>query len=190
MNKNILVTSLILLAVMLSGCGVPVVNVDVKPQSCPNPLNLKSNGLLPVAILGTDDFDVSLVDPSMVALIGVPPVTWHYEDVSTPVGEDAEECECTEAGPDGYVDLVFHFDTQEVVAAMEVLADFYEVELGDGELMPLILYEGDVSSPEGPYDNVVRWGGDCVIIRKKGKASEEITATVKPPKEKKPKKAH
>ena len=28
------------------------ITVDIKPGSCPNPLNLKSNGVLPVAILG------------------------------------------------------------------------------------------------------------------------------------------
>jgi hypothetical protein len=172
MKKNMLTIMLILLAVVLSGCGVPVVYVDVKPQSCPNPLNVKSKGLLPVAFLGTEDFDVSSVDPSAVTLLGVPPITWDYEDVSTPLEEfPGENCECTEAGPDGYLDLVFHFDTQEVVAAMEALADFFEeleLEIEDGELFPLILYEGEVSDPEGPYNDVVRWGGDCVVIRKKG----------------------
>jgi len=34
------------------------VPVDIKPTSCPNPLNVKSRGVLPVAILGTADFDV------------------------------------------------------------------------------------------------------------------------------------
>ena len=33
--------------------------VDIKPGTCPNPLNLSSRGVLAVGILGTDDFDVS-----------------------------------------------------------------------------------------------------------------------------------
>ena len=39
----------------MEGDGVPI---DIKPQSCPNPLNVNSKGVLPVAILGTDTFDV------------------------------------------------------------------------------------------------------------------------------------
>ena len=41
------------------------VALDIMPQSCPNPLNAKSKGVLPVAILGTrgtPDFDVSTID--------------------------------------------------------------------------------------------------------------------------------
>ncbi|MHC4494666.1 MAG: hypothetical protein ACYSYM_02455 [Planctomycetota bacterium] len=171
MKKNMLIASLTLLAVVLSGCGVPEVYVDVKPQSCPNPFNVNSKGLLPVAVLGTEDFDVTSVDPSAVTLLGVPPITWDYEDVSTPLGEDPEPCECTEAGPDGYLDVVFHFDTQEVVAAMETLADaFEELQVEDGELMPVLLFEGDVPDPddEDTWNDMDRWGGDCVVIRKKG----------------------
>jgi len=37
--------------------------VDIKPGSYPNPLNVKSKGVLPVAILGTTAFDVSDVCP-------------------------------------------------------------------------------------------------------------------------------
>lgn len=175
MNKNILIMAL-MLAVVLSGCGDQMVNVDVKPQSCPNPLNLKSKGLLPVAVLGTIDFDVYEIDPSMVTLLGVPPIRWHYEDVSTPVGESAEECECTEAGPDGYLDLVFQFDTQMVVVAMETFAEAFEeleLQIEDGEIMPLLLFEGAVPDPQDPetWDDMDRWGGDCVVIRKKGQAN-------------------
>ena len=36
--------------------------VDIKPGSCPNPLNTGSKGVLPVAIAGTVDFDVTVID--------------------------------------------------------------------------------------------------------------------------------
>jgi len=51
----------------------PIITValDIKPTSCPNPLNTKSNGVLPVAILGTEDFDVYDVDPVTVTLAGM-----------------------------------------------------------------------------------------------------------------------
>ena len=42
------------------------VDIDIKPTSCPNPLNVKSKGVLPVAILGTASFDVNDVDVSTV----------------------------------------------------------------------------------------------------------------------------
>ena len=38
------------------------VAVDVKPQSCPNPLNVYKNGVIPVAILGSEEFDVNNIE--------------------------------------------------------------------------------------------------------------------------------
>lgn len=172
MKKSILTILLFVLTVILSGCGLPdpELDIDVKPQSCPNPLNVKSRGVLPVAILGTEEFDVFDVDVTAVTLLGVEPIpgSVHYEDVSTPV-EDKTECECTEAGPDGYVDLVLKFDIQEVVAAIEALAEaFEEIQIEDGAQIPLMLFEGEVPDPDGPYDVMDRWGYDCVVIIKKG----------------------
>jgi len=100
------------------------IGIDIKPQSCPNPLNIDARGVLPVAILGTDSLDVMDIDPELVMLAGVPPLRYAYEDVATPLaveeGEDCEEdcCECTEEGPDGYLDLTLKFDIQELVLAL------------------------------------------------------------------------
>jgi hypothetical protein len=47
------------------------VAVDVKPGSYPNSINPEAGGVIPVAILTTDDFDASTVDPATVALEGV-----------------------------------------------------------------------------------------------------------------------
>ncbi|UCC32852.1 MAG: hypothetical protein JSW53_03360, partial [Candidatus Bathyarchaeota archaeon] len=71
---------------------IPVISVyvDVKPASWPNPLQLEIKGVLPVAICGTEDFDVTTVDPETVQLtleglgVGVAPLRWSYEDVATP----------------------------------------------------------------------------------------------------------
>jgi hypothetical protein len=97
------------------------VPVDIHPTSCPNPLNTGSKGVIPVAILGTDTFDVTQVDPATVMLEGVSPLRWSLEDVATPfvpyTGKELK-CDCTTLGPDGYMDLVFHFNTQAVVAAI------------------------------------------------------------------------
>jgi hypothetical protein len=60
------------------------VALDIKPGSCPNPLNTVSRGVLPVAILGAADFDVTQIDLSTIQLEGVPPLRSSLEDVSGP----------------------------------------------------------------------------------------------------------
>jgi hypothetical protein len=51
---------------------VPVtqVAIDIKPGSYPNAINLGSYGLVPVAILSSDEFDATSVDPESVELAG------------------------------------------------------------------------------------------------------------------------
>lgn len=101
--------------------GTLAVPVDVKPGGCPNPLNVASLGVTPIAVLGFDNFDVTKIDPASVKVAGVAPVKWAVEDVATPykpftgkVGCDA----CTTEGPDGRHDLVLHFNTQALVSAL------------------------------------------------------------------------
>jgi hypothetical protein len=103
------------------------VPLDIKPTSCPNPLNVKSNGLLPAAVLGTMDFDVMQIDPETVMLEGVAPIRSNYEDVATPfepyVGK--EDCfdDCHEEGPDGYMDFTLKFRVQDIVEAIGMVED-------------------------------------------------------------------
>ena len=52
------------------GGGPQPVEIDIKPGSDPNPINPGSNGLVPVAILTTDDFSAADVDPATVTLAG------------------------------------------------------------------------------------------------------------------------
>jgi hypothetical protein len=128
------------------------VGVDIKPQSCPNPVNTNSKGVLPVAILGGPGFDVAAIDPSTVTLEGVPALRSSVEDVGTPVG-DGEDCECTEAGADGYPDLTLKFDTQAVVQALGAV--------DDGDVLVLTL-SGSLTN------GFPIKGSDCVVIRAKG----------------------
>jgi hypothetical protein len=48
------------------------VDIDVKPGSFPSCFNSNGHGVIPVAIFGAQDFDVSLVDIETVALDGAP----------------------------------------------------------------------------------------------------------------------
>jgi probable HAF family extracellular repeat protein len=136
------------------------VAVDIKPGSCPNPINVKSKGVLPVAILGTDDFDVTQIDLASVRLAGVAPIRSGFEDVATPFEpytgkENADDC--NEFGPDGYTDLTMKFDKQEIVAAMG--------EVEDGQVLVLQL----TGNLKEEFDGTPIEGEDVVVIKKKGK---------------------
>lgn len=133
-----------------------IVSVDIKPQSCPNPLNTKSKGVLPVAILATEDFDVSEIDVSTVLLEGVAPIRYGWEDMATSYnGVSKDDClDCTEEGPDGFIDLTLKFDTQELMAALG--------DINDGDCM-LLTITGEL------FDGTPIEGSDLVVILKKGK---------------------
>jgi len=75
--------------------------IDIKPGSWPNSINLRNNGVIPVAILSTEDFDATTIrtrvarfGPAGAALVHNAP---HYEDVNL----------------DGIVDLLMHFNSDE-----------------------------------------------------------------------------
>jgi len=66
------------------------VQIDIKPGSDPNSFNNNGNGVIPVAILGSMDFDVMNIDPGTVELEGVGvrvvgksnKLLAHFEDVN------------------------------------------------------------------------------------------------------------
>jgi len=124
----------------------PNVSVDIKPGSCPNAVNVVGKGVLPVAIVGTEDFDVTQIDLTSVELEGVAPLRWALEDVATPF-EDLL-CDCHEDGPDGYLDLILKFDKQDVIAG-----------LGSHVSTVLLTLTGNLLSGAPIV------GEDCVLIR-------------------------
>jgi hypothetical protein len=99
--------------------------IDIRPRSCPNTLSAKSKGVLPVAILGTKDFDVTQVDPETIRLEGeVAPLRWALKDVSRPNTKAAKEAcsNCTRSGADGFVDLTMDFSIPEIVGVFGPIA--------------------------------------------------------------------
>jgi len=92
------------------------VSLDIRPGSCPNPFNPSARGLLPVAVLGTADFDVYNLNLESLRLDGVAPVRADYEDVAAPF--EGELCGCNTAGPDGFLDLALKFDIQDIASAI------------------------------------------------------------------------
>lgn len=130
------------------------VYVDIKPGSWPNPVPLKSKGVLPVAVLGTADFDVTTIDPETVQLtlegVGVSPLRWSLEDVATPYLVDLG-CGGHDLEGDGYLDLTLKFKTQEVIATLGLDA------FSDGDVVILIL-TGNL------FDGTPIQGQDCIVI--------------------------
>jgi hypothetical protein len=76
----------------------PSIDIDIKPGSDPNSINLKSKGVVSVAVLTTGDFDASTTDPGTVKFAGASPLRWALEDVDN----------------DGDMDMLFYFKTQEL----------------------------------------------------------------------------
>ena len=75
------------------------VTIDIKPDSDPNSINLKSKGVIPVAILTTPDLDATTVDAETVRFgpDQAHPTQYALEDVDG----------------DGDLDLILHFRTQD-----------------------------------------------------------------------------
>jgi hypothetical protein len=153
--------------------GSVIVAIDIKPGSCPNPLNVKNQGVLPVAILGTQDFDVTQIDPATIMLEGMDPLRWAFEDVATPLEtliEGVGPCfNCTEEGPDGFLDLTLKFDTKSILSTLGfsttvLVEEPLEIAPNDGQCVPLKLTGNLIDSNGTPI-----WGEDKVIIIRKGK---------------------
>lgn len=83
--------------------------VDVKPGSLSNPLNLKSKGVLPIAVLSTPDFDALTIDPASV-LVGDPVLIARSGASVAPVNDTADD-----VNDDGLVDLLLFIDVGELV---------------------------------------------------------------------------
>lgn len=111
--------------------------IDIKPGSCPNPLNLKSQGVLPMAILGSDDFDVTHIDPESIFIMRdgvaghVKPLRINYEDISAPLSDINNNC--SDLSSDGLKDLSLKFSTPEI-------KDKLELEYVAGQEVPLIIF--------------------------------------------------
>lgn len=86
------------------GDMIPV-TIDIKPGSYPNPVNLKSEGLIPVALLGSTTLNVANVD---LGTIGFHPMG-RCEQAIEPA-----RYRFTDVNGDDYTDIIFHFEAQEV----------------------------------------------------------------------------
>jgi hypothetical protein len=80
--------------------------IDIKPGSYPNSINAGEQGTVPVAILGSEDFDVTTIDAATITFgdaaidtrgsVKAPKLAFSFEDVNS----------------DGFMDLVAHFSVE------------------------------------------------------------------------------
>ena len=122
--------------------------IDIQPGSCDNLVNFKSNAVLPVAVLGSAELDVSMIDPASIRLNGAAPVRSEYDDVG-----------CTSGGVDYEVNTVLD-ETHMFSDPFPFLLDQVNVETASiivTDVTGLLVYtEGD--------DYVINVIGDQVEI--------------------------
>jgi hypothetical protein len=150
-----------------------VASLDIKPGECPNPFNRKSRGVLPVALVGSDELDVTRVDVTTLRLArgdgaggsvapNEGPRGPHtvVGDVATPFA--GESCGCHALAGDGTLDLESKFESEEVVAELELDA------LAPGALVELVL-TGEL------LDGTAFSARDCVRLVPPGAAPATLT---------------
>ncbi|MHC4065907.1 MAG: choice-of-anchor Q domain-containing protein [Planctomycetota bacterium] len=152
--------------------------LDIKPGSCPNPLNRKSRGVLPVGLVGTSYFDVTAVDLASILLTradgiggsvapneGPPGPHSVFADVATPF--EGELCNCHEEEGDSITDLSMKFWTQEVVEVLELN------NLPRGATVELIVTGALLDGT--PFE-----ASDCVTLVPAGRIMTESAGTAAP----------
>ncbi|MFH1312513.1 MAG: T9SS type A sorting domain-containing protein [Candidatus Eisenbacteria bacterium] len=130
------------------------VTVDIRPGLCPNHLRLESYLTIPIAVLGSLDFDAANIDPETIRLSrdgaeeSVAPVGWVREDVGTPLVGGL--CACHKLRGDGVDDLNLSFSIDEVATTLGLDDNI-------GETVPLIL-SGNLITGEAIA------GVDCAVM--------------------------
>jgi hypothetical protein len=85
------------------------VSIDIKPGSFPNSINLGSNGVVPVAILGAPTFNVTTLNPLTVTLASA---SVRLKGNGTP------QASVQDVNGDGLLDLVVHVSTEALILSL------------------------------------------------------------------------
>ncbi len=149
--------------------------LDIKPGSCPNPLNRNSHGVVPVAVAGSERLDSTQIDVSSVVLSradgvgglvapneGPPGPHSVFEDVATSF--EGEACECDDASGDGIMDLSMKFRTDDVVEILQLN------DLNSGDEVELIVSGLLLDGTE------FTTAGDCILIVPQGTSNAAVTS--------------
>jgi WD40 repeat protein len=105
------------------GFAPPCVVIDIKPESDVNPVNPRSHGVIPVAILGSEFFDVTTVDQSTLA----------FGQNGAPIAH--KRAHFADVNDDSLMDLLAHFRTQETGIAAGDNETCLSAETFDGTMI-------------------------------------------------------
>ncbi len=101
-------TSYVMVAAEAAGPSVQEVSIDVKPGSEPNCFNINGNGVIPVAILGSDTFNVLDIVTSNLFFAGL--------EIRVR-GKKGPLCHGEDSNGDGFLDLVCQFEDDPTIWA-------------------------------------------------------------------------
>jgi parallel beta-helix repeat protein len=135
--------------------------LDINPGRCPNQLNIRSNARVQIAVVGTDDFDVTQIDTGSLVLERADGLggriaacdhghgkTISVRDAATPFLGDL--CDCHRRRPDGIDDLVLSFHTRDMARELELW--------GIGPETPVMLTVRGQLLDGTPFD-----ASDCIL---------------------------
>ncbi len=83
------------------------VDIDIKPGSATNPINLTAEGVLPVCVFSSETFDATRIDPFTCELAGAP-VALRGE------GEEEPLAHVEDVDGDGLLDMMLQFEIQQL----------------------------------------------------------------------------
>jgi hypothetical protein len=142
MNRKHFCAAVILLSLLVVGLQWAlavypdlVVEIDIKPGSYPNSINIGSHGLVPVAVLSSSDFDATTVDADSVLLFG--------SNLAIRGNGKKELAHEEDVNGDGLTDLVVQIET----------TDFDPGQLKEGEVPVFGSTEGGVDIVG--YDEII-----------------------------------
>jgi hypothetical protein len=135
-----------------SGPSEITVVLDIKPRGCKNRIRYRSRGKVKIAILGSDDLDVSTIDIDSVRIANREGFKFKIKDVATPN-------RCKEK--DGFPDLVFKMQKQTLLGGIkELVGEVNHNEIISTPLTGNLLEE---------FGETLIVGSDDVLIKKKKK---------------------
>jgi hypothetical protein len=100
-------------------------NIDIKPENNPNRINSDGRGVIPVAILGSEDFDVMTLDPSTVQMDG--------QGVRMR-GKSGRAGSYEDVNDDGHIDLVVQIEDEDVYTTADTIG-IVTAETWEGKLI-------------------------------------------------------